>query len=201
MSLTGLLLNYRLLVRAGSFLSFFLSSQERWPVITGFKDFLFTPQLDFLFVLVPLSNVSSVLITAPALSNRWTSNVNTHRPKYWVVCLIVVCSVAWQQVFDVDINYCVRDNVDVFRLQATGAERHHGSPSQGVRRVQKDEQNVSIKGPVCVCGEYWFNPSASEFFFFLILAHLVYKMWIIREPNKLALWNKLHFEEKRKRRV
>ena len=32
--------------------------------------------------------------------------------------------------------------------------------------------------------------------FFLILAHPVYKMWIIQEPKKLALWNKLHFEEK-----
>jgi hypothetical protein len=53
--------------------------------------------------------------------------------------------VAWQQVFDVDINYYVRDNVDVFRLQAAGAERHNGSPSQGVRCLQKDEQNVSIR--------------------------------------------------------
>jgi hypothetical protein len=35
--------------------------------------------------------------------------------------------------------------------------------------------------------------------FFLILAHAVYKMWIIQEPNKLALWNKLHFEEKKRR--
>ena len=32
---------------------------------------------------------------------------------------------------------------------------------------------------------------------FLILAHTVYKMWIIQEPNKLELWNKLHFEEKK----
>ena len=32
---------------------------------------------------------------------------------------------------------------------------------------------------------------------FLILAHPVYKMWIIQERNKLALWNKLHFEEKK----
>ena len=31
--------------------------------------------------------------------------------------------------------------------------------------------------------------------FFLILAHPVYKMWIIQELNKLELWNKLHFEE------
>jgi hypothetical protein len=33
--------------------------------------------------------------------------------------------------------------------------------------------------------------------FFLILAHFVYKMWIVQEPNKLELWNKMHFEEKK----
>ena len=33
--------------------------------------------------------------------------------------------------------------------------------------------------------------------FFLVLAHSVYKMWIIQEPNKLELWNKLHFKEKK----
>ena len=42
------------------------------------------------------------------------------------------------------------------------------------------------------------NPLAPELFFFLILAHTVYKMWIIQEPNKLALWNKLRFEEKKR---
>ena len=41
-----------------------------------------------------------------------------------------------------------------------------------------------------------FNPLAPELFF-LILAHPVYKMWIIQEPNKLALWNELHVEEKK----
>ena len=34
-------------------------------------------------------------------------------------------------------------------------------------------------------------------YFFLILAHHVYKMWIIQEPNKLELWNKLHFKEEK----
>jgi len=34
-------------------------------------------------------------------------------------------------------------------------------------------------------------------YFFLILAHSVYKMWTIHEPNKLELWNKLHFKEKK----
>ena len=42
------------------------------------------------------------------------------------------------------------------------------------------------------------NPLAPELFF-LTLAHPVYKMWIIQEPNKLALWNKLHFEEREKK--
>jgi hypothetical protein len=33
--------------------------------------------------------------------------------------------------------------------------------------------------------------------YFFILAHPVYKMWIIQEPNTLELWNKLNFEEKK----
>ena len=40
------------------------------------------------------------------------------------------------------------------------------------------------------------NLLAPELFFFN-LAHSVYKMWIIQEPNMLELWNKLHFEEKK----
>ena len=47
------------------------------------------------------------------------------------------------------------------------------------------------------CGrEYYFNILAPELFF-LTLAHPVYKMWIIQEPNTLELWNKLHFEEEK----
>ena len=33
--------------------------------------------------------------------------------------------------------------------------------------------------------------------YFLILAHPVYKMWIIQEPNMSELWNKLHLEEEK----
>ena len=36
-------------------------------------------------------------------------------------------------------------------------------------------------------------------FFFQILAHPVFKMWVIQKPNTVALWNKRHFEEKKKR--
>ena len=39
---------------------------------------------------------------------------------------------------------------------------------------------------------YQINLLAPELFS-LILAHPVYKMWIIQEPNTLELWKKLHF--------
>ena len=45
-------------------------------------------------------------------------------------------------------------------------------------------------------GQEKINLSATDFFF-QILAHPVYKMWVIQKPNKVALWNKRHFEEKK----
>ena len=36
-------------------------------------------------------------------------------------------------------------------------------------------------------------------FFFLILTHIVYKMWIIQELNMLELWNNPRFEEEIRR--
>ena len=38
-------------------------------------------------------------------------------------------------------------------------------------------------------------------FFFQISAHPVFKMWVVQKPNKVALWNKRHFEEKKKWRL
>ena len=46
----------------------------------------------------------------------------------------------------------------------------------------------------CYCGG--FNLLEPELFFFNFSTP-VYKMWIIQEPNKLELWNKLHFEEEK----
>ena len=40
-----------------------------------------------------------------------------------------------------------------------------------------------------------FNLLATDFFF-QILAHPVFKMWVTQKPNKVALWNIRHFEEK-----
>jgi len=42
------------------------------------------------------------------------------------------------------------------------------------------------------------SPFGAGIIFFLILAHPVYKMWIIQETITLELWNKLHFEEDKK---
>jgi len=52
----------------------------------------------------------------------------------------------------------------------------------------------------CHCVEMNTNQSITILapeLFFLILAHPVYKMWIIQEQNTLELWNKLHSEEKK----
>jgi hypothetical protein len=44
------------------------------------------------------------------------------------------------------------------------------------------------------------NLLAPELFFFNFNTP-VYKIWLIQEPNTLELWNKLHFEEKKTRRI
>ena len=62
-----------------------------------------------------------------------------------------------------------------------------------VRSVRSHNTQSDLCPPVfrCGCLTFWRRNC------FLILAHIVYKMWIIQEPNKLELWNKLHFEEKK----
>ena len=59
-------------------------------------------------------------------------------------------------------------------------------PSLLVVRLEVTKQMTTLQ----------FIPLAPELFFFNFSTP-VYKMWIIKEPNKLALWNKLHFEEKK----
>jgi len=45
----------------------------------------------------------------------------------------------------------------------------------------------------------FFNLLAPELVF--ILAHPVYKIWIMQEPNALELWNKLHSEDKKNENI
>jgi len=58
------------------------------------------------------------------------------------------------------------------------------TPSEG--HVARTEINIPLFSLSFWRRNYFFN-----------LAHPVYKMWIIQEPNMLELWNKLHFEEKK----
>ena len=57
----------------------------------------------------------------------------------------------------------------------------------------------------CSRGKKWYPLTHQKPFgagiFFKILAHSVFKMWILQESKKIALWNKRHLEEKKKRRM
>ena len=48
-----------------------------------------------------------------------------------------------------------------------------------------------------MCATYFHINLLEPEFYIYILAHSVGKMRIIQEPNKVALWNKRHFEEKK----
>ena len=66
------------------------------------------------------------------------------------------------------------------------------------RAVGYDKLERCIRSLDRHTNQYTLNPLAPELCF-LMSAHPVYtSMWIIQEPNKLAFWNKLHFEEKKK---
>ena len=114
------------------------------------------------------------------------------------------CFFFWKEVVS-EIAQCAGGHECLTLLTLNYAMRHHctcpsvcdckfGNPRR------KPTLNLNIQTfeihstDLCV---YELNLLAPELFF-LILAPLVYKMWIIQEPNKLELWNKLHFEGKKK---
>jgi hypothetical protein len=61
--------------------------------------------------------------------------------------------------------------------------------------VQRTDKEKPLRRRMCRGRTVYLNLLVPELF--LILAHPVYKMWIIHEPNTLELWNKLHFEEEK----
>ena len=67
-----------------------------------------------------------------------------------------------------------------------------------VKLIYGRDTTVNTRGALhCVATYVMFPNILAPELFFLILAHPVYKMWIIQEPNKLELWNKLYFKEKK----
>ena len=66
--------------------------------------------------------------------------------------------------------------------------------------------NTNVPRSIFLRGTHWIllqlqKPTAINLLdpelFFLVLAHPVYKMRIIQEPNTIELWNKMHFEEEK----
>ena len=80
-------------------------------------------------------------------------------------------------------------------MLARGKRIEPGAPVTKLSRV-KHSADLSFDLTEHFNSQFSLNLLAQEFLF-LILAHPVYKMWIIQEPNALELWNKLHFEEKK----
>ena len=76
-----------------------------------------------------------------------------------------------------------------------GRSRHGGGRTPTTQR-QMGLRRVSQILPLFFLISHEINLLAPELFF-LILAHSVYKMWIIQDTNKLELWNKLHFKERK----
>ena len=72
------------------------------------------------------------------------------------------------------------------------AEINRGKQGKKCKTATQSEHPVYVQRN----SDFSVNLLAPELFF-LVLAHPVYKMWIIQEPNTLQLWNKLHFEEKK----
>ena len=70
-------------------------------------------------------------------------------------------------------------------------------------RIHKSQPPVPILRnitPVQAIPTNLFNINFNHFetdFFFQILAHPVFKMWVIQKPNKVALWNKRIFKRKK----
>jgi len=72
-----------------------------------------------------------------------------------------------------------------------GKSCHHRSSKPNRPARSRSLYRLRYPGP-CMSLTFW-----RRNYFFLILAHPVYKMWIIQEPNTLDLWNKLYFEKKK----
>ena len=87
------------------------------------------------------------------------------------------------------------------------------NPDRGVKFFSSRKHPNRLWGPPNVLfngywgyflGARWPEPllPTAEFtlcaeIFFKILAHSVFKMWILQEPKEISLWNKRHLEEKR----
>ena len=112
-----------------------------------------------------------------SVTYRYSSLFATSKSSFLLMCDLLIIYVRKERDF-MDV---LSDNLD--QRFPTCAPHFPGAP----RPLQENKINKN-----------WMKLTLwRRNYFSLILAHPVYKMWIIQEPNKLALWNKLHFEEEK----
>jgi len=123
------------------------------------------------------------------LSYRYSLlNICIPRSEGWILCYMSLRSWHDSEGFVLQLSWF--DSSHTYIPHAVGEVAQGEVP---LRVLLISRVNISHPCPVV-------NLLAPELFF-LILAHPVYKMRIMQQPNTLELWNKLHFEEKKKRRV
>ena len=115
-----------------------------------------------------------------------------------IVCCQVHCSAVcwWLHLIDLKNRptwYWVSPHVNI-TMSIGIIERNPACICQQLKST-KSVTDMKAYGKVGV----WPHASLTfrRWIIFLILAHSVYKMWIIQEPNKLELRNKLHFKKKK----
>ena len=113
--------------------------------------------------------------------HRWLFHHSTFpNATYFIFCAVWWPHSGWQWQWNMKEHTCLR---------AWAAEQPHGCQSSSAV-----PSKCTHHGSRLYFWQWEINPLVLELFF-LISAHSVYKMWIIQEPKKLALWNKLRFEE------
>ena len=81
----------------------------------------------------------------------------------------------------------------VFGFFSTVVSKSFFTVARNQRNIIIHIDSLHVKYPLLFSD---FNLLATEFFF-QILAHLAFKTRVIQKPNKVALWNKRHFEEEK----
>ena len=116
-----------------------------------------------------------------------------NKPKLCTICRILPYGM-WRHVISCHVTETLCSCWKSVEFSYT-TRRH--TPKHSFLHIQlRENSQISLcKIYFAEFNETAFNLLATDFFF-QILAHPVFKMWVIQKPNKVTLWNKWHFEEK-----
>ena len=112
----------------------------------------------------------------------WEGNVHLHK-RYWNIRSLLFY---WNKI--------ITESLNLFQGFFVFSSRYKSSWLSSVF-WEGTQVPVALPASQAVLA-IWINLLATDFFF-QILAHPEFKMWVIQKTNKVALWNKRHFEEKK----